>query len=80
MTALTKKVIRRSDTTIRDEGKSRRIVITLYPSGVIGLRPEKTRREELLTVDAAWAAAVRMRVSRERADKRSKRQSHKIAP
>lgn len=70
MTDLQKRLSRRTNSTVRDGGKERRIVITLYPGGLIGLRPEKTRREELLTVEAAWSTAVKLRVSKERRVKR----------
>jgi len=67
MTDLSKSLTRRLNATVRDDGKSRRLVITLYPGGVIGLRPEKTRREELLPVAAAYSMAVKMRVAQETA-------------
>jgi hypothetical protein len=69
MTPLTRKVTRRSSETYRDRSKLRRIVITLYPSGVIGLRLEKTRTEETLPLTAAYEMAVRARVAFERAQK-----------
>lgn len=77
MTPLNKSVTRRSEATIRDGGRTRRIVITLYPSNVIGLRPEKTRREELITVEAAWSTAVKMRVAKERADKNAAKKARR---
>lgn len=69
MTYLTKKVTRRTQNVIRDRGKRRELVITLYPGGIIGLRPAKTRREEILTVEAAFDLAVKQRVARERVDR-----------
>jgi hypothetical protein len=69
MTPLTRKVIRRSSETYRDRSKLRRIVITLYPGGVIGLRLEKTRQEETLPLRLAYETAVRARVAFERAQK-----------
>ena len=39
-----------------------------------GLRAEKTRREELLSIEAAWSAATKSRVAQER---REKRKPHK---
>ena len=69
MTPLTRKVTRRSSETYRDRSKLRRIVVTLYPSGVIGLRLEKTRQEESLSLSAAYEMAVRARVAFERAQK-----------
>ena len=69
MTPLTRKVVRRSAETYRDRSRMRRIVITLYPSGVIGLRLERTRQEELLPLQTAYETAVRARVAFERARK-----------
>jgi hypothetical protein len=69
MTPLTRKVTRRSSETYRDRSKLRRIVITLYPAGVIGLRLEKTRQEETLPLHLAYETAVRARVAFERAQK-----------
>jgi hypothetical protein len=69
MTPLTRKVTRRSSETYRDRSRMRRIVITLYPAGVIGLRLEKTRQEETLSLTAAYEMAVRARVAFERAQK-----------
>ena len=73
MTALTKPITRRTDNEIRDGSKRRPLVITLYTGGIIGLRPSKTRREELLTVEAAYDLAIKQRVARERAEKKGKR-------
>jgi len=73
MTALTKPITRRTDNEIRDGAKRRTLVITLYPGGVIGLRPSKTRREELLTVEAAYGLAIKMRVAQERAEKQARK-------
>ena len=75
MTRLTKPVTRRTENTIRDRGKRRELVITLYPGGVIGLRPSKTRHEEILTVEAAYDLAVKQRVTRERAEKKAQRRA-----
>jgi hypothetical protein len=69
MTPLTRKVTRRSSETYRDRSKMRRIVVTLYPTGVIGLRLEKTRQEETLSLPAAYEMAVRARVAFERSQK-----------
>lgn len=73
MTKLHKPVTRHTDNAIRDGAKLRNLVITLYPGGVIGLRPEKTRREELLSVEAAYSLAIKQRVARERVEKKARR-------
>jgi hypothetical protein len=78
MTPLNKKVSRRDDAaTVREKGKLRRIVITLYPGGTIGLRPEKTRQEEFISVQGAYHLAVKNRINRERAEKRAVKQAKK---
>jgi hypothetical protein len=71
MTDLLKPVKRRTASVVRDQGKLRRICITLYPGGVLGLRPERTRREELISLEAAWSQAVKMRLAKERAEKQA---------
>jgi hypothetical protein len=70
MTPLAKPITRRSEERVREAGKSRRIVVTLYPNGLIGLRPERTRREETVPIDVIYLKAVKARVLAERAAKR----------
>ena len=50
--------------------RARRIVVTVYPSGRLGLRSERSRREESLDVTAAYCIAVKARVLAERNAKR----------
>ena len=69
MTALSKPISRRSESTVRDQGRSRRLVATLYPSGTLGLRPERTRREELIPLEAVYQLAVKLRVRCEKREK-----------
>jgi hypothetical protein len=70
MTPLKKAVRRRSEELMGDRSKYRRIVVTLYPAGFIGLRLEKCRREETLSIRGAYETAVQTRVMRERAERR----------
>ena len=53
MTPRKKCVTRRSEEFIRDSTKLRRLVVTIYPAGFIGLRPEGTRHEETMTFKLA---------------------------
>jgi hypothetical protein len=69
MTPLKKAVTRRSEEHYRDPSKFRRIVVTLYPAGFIGLRFEKCRQEETLSIRAAYETAVQTRVLRERTER-----------
>ena len=75
MTDLHKPVSRRTDSTIRDAGKRRRLVVTLYPGDVIGIRPERTQREEITTLEAVYGMAVKCRVRKEQADKKKARKA-----
>jgi hypothetical protein len=70
MTPLKKAVTRRSEELYRDRSKYRRIVVTLHPAGFIGLRLEKCRYEETLSLRAAYETAVHTRVMREREERR----------
>jgi len=69
-TRLTKPVSRVSGEVIRDAGKFRQLVVTIYPNGLIGLRPQGTRREETLSIPWVYLRAVEARVLREKEAKR----------
>ena len=77
MTPLRKPVRRRSEELYRDRSKYRRIVVTLYPAGFIGLRLEKCRQEETLSIRAAYENAVQTRVMRKQAEGR-KGKPHRV--
>ena len=79
MTPLSKPVTRRSHEMRRDRSKLRRIVVTLHPAGYIGLRLERTRREEVLSLAAAYDVAVKMRVADEKAEKARQRAEKRAA-
>lgn len=72
-TTLNKPVKRRTADKLRNGGKPRRLVITLYPGdivgGIIGLREEGRRQEEFVTIEGAYQYAIRNRLSRERMEK-----------
>ncbi len=76
-TKLTKPVKRLSASIVRDAGKIRNLVITLYPNDTIGLRPEKTRREEIVTLGSVYALAVRQRAMKEHAEKLAAKKAKK---
>lgn len=69
MTPLKNAVTRRSEELYRDRSRYRRIVVTLYPAGYIGLRLEKCRHEETLSIRAAYETAVQTRVMRQRTER-----------
>jgi hypothetical protein len=71
MTPLKKAVTRRSEERMRDRSKFRRIIVTLHPAGFIGLRLEKCRHEETLSIRAAYETAVQTRVMRKQAERRN---------
>lgn len=76
-TKLKKAVSRGTDELIRDAGKFRKLVVTIYPSGLIGIRPERTRREELMPITHIYSMAVKARVAAEKAEKAAKRKGRK---
>jgi hypothetical protein len=73
-TDLKKPVKRRSYEMCRDRsGKLRALIVTIYPTGFIGLRLEGTRREEEITIMQAYDRAIMMRLELESAEKASRR-------
>ena len=73
MTDTTKPVKRRTIAMVRDQGRMRPLVVTIHPNGTLSLRPERTRREETVTLEAIYSMAVKARVALERAEKKRKR-------
>lgn len=72
-TKLTKPVKRLSANSIRDGGAPRRLVVTVYPQGFIGLRQERCRREETVSIEAMYWYAIKSRVAGERLERAKKR-------
>lgn len=74
-TRLNKVIARKTDVRIRDRSKYRAIVVSLHPAAddksYIGLRLEKCRQVETVPIDAVYSLAVKMRVARERAEKKA---------
>lgn len=68
-TKLTKAVRRESQELEREKGKLRPIVVTLYPSGIIGTRLLGLRQEETISLAAVHHLATKSRVLRERSEK-----------
>lgn len=74
-TALNRPISRRSLDSVRDGARRRRLVVTLYPAGMIGIRPERTRREETLSLEAVFHTAVKARVAAEKAARKARRRA-----
>lgn len=77
MTLLTKRIVRKTSATVRDAGKIRELIVTLYGNNTIGLRPSSTRREETVTFESCWSLGVKQRVVAERAEKIAKKGKRK---
>lgn len=74
MTDLKNKVRRRTISAHR----GRRIVVSLLPGDVLAFREERTRREFLLTINAAYTYAVKLdTVERRMREKAAKRKGTK---
>lgn len=78
MTTIKSPVRRKSDAVVRDQGKLRRLVITIYPNDTIGVRPEKTRREEIVSIEAVYSLGVKQRLASERATKIREKKARKM--
>ncbi len=75
MTPLNKPVKRMSEAVVRDMGRLKRLAITIYPNDMIGLRPERTRREELVPMRTVYDLAVKLRSRAEKAEKKARKVS-----
>jgi hypothetical protein len=78
MRDIRKAIPRRVQGMVRDGGRLRRLVVTVYPNGTIGLRPERTRREELVSAGGIWQRAVKDRVLAERVAKIKARKERRL--
>lgn len=74
-TPLTKTITRRG--LIPHRG--RRMVVTLVPGDLIGVRPERTRTTFYLPIMAAYSVAVKMHVAAQKAVKQALREERKKA-
>lgn len=72
-TPLDKAVSRVSYTVWRDKGKARRLVIKLHPEGLLGIRPQGTRREDFIDFASCLNIAIQRRAVAERARKAKER-------
>ncbi len=79
MTTRLKKPVKRLSeaSSVRDGGKPRRLVIAIYPAGFIGIRPEGTRREELLDITSMYWFAIKQRVAVEQSQRRAARKGRR---
>lgn len=71
MTTLSKPCKRVAQTTVREQGKTRQIVVILRPPGTIGLRAAGCRREYQLSLEAVYTMAVRAQVLAEKREKKA---------
>jgi len=72
-TPLHKPIRRRSNENVRCAGKPRALVVSLYPNGLIGIRPAGTRREETTSIEATYHRAIKERVLREATERKAAR-------
>jgi hypothetical protein len=64
------KVKRTTEAAVHSAGKRRKIVVAIYPDGVIGTRLLGTRREYYMFADDIYRNAVTVTVAKERAAKK----------
>jgi len=61
-------VVRKTACRVRDGGRARELVVTLYPE-FLTLRLHGTRREEAVSYEGAFFGAIKSRVFRERMER-----------
>jgi hypothetical protein len=66
----TSKVKRETRATIRDGGRERQIIVTIYPDGTLGFRLKRTRREYCLSAAACYQRAVAQAVAADKPKRR----------
>lgn len=66
------KVKRETSATVRDGGRERQVIVTVYPDGTLGFRLKRTRREYCLSAAACFNRAVAQAAAAER-PKRTRR-------
>jgi hypothetical protein len=71
------KVTRETESQVRELGKARNTIVTVLPSGAIGLRLKGLRSIEWLDAGGMWQFAVRKRKEQERAAKRREKKNGK---
>lgn len=69
-TLLNKPVRRVSNEIVRDGAKIKQLIVTMYPDGMLGLRPKGTRREEFYPFTHVYSLAIKARVADEKAAKK----------
>jgi len=66
MTTAKSKVTRQVRGTVKEAGKDREVIVTVYPSGVLGFRAKGCRREYQLTAECCYVMAVKAHVAEEK--------------
>lgn len=74
-----KKPLRRGVTSNVPFGVNPKIVVTLYPNGIIGLRESKRRREYTLGVGTLYVQAVAAQARLDQIERRKARKSQRAA-
>lgn len=73
MTTLLKKTVKReSDACVTHGRKQRPLIVSIHPGDVIGFRPKGCRKEELISIRLAYTLAIKLRVEKERDEKRKR--------
>lgn len=73
-----RKPLRRGITSNVPHGVNPKIVVTLYPNGVIGLRESRRRREYTLGVGTLYVQAVTIQSRLDRIERKKKRKSEAL--
>lgn len=78
-TELNKRLKRVTQEAVRNGGKPRRLVVTLYPGDTVGIRQQGCRKEEFISIASVYFYAIRNRVAVERMEKAKARKAKRGA-
>jgi len=80
MTSLHKPVKRTLDLPLKGSSRTRAIIVTLYPGGVIGLRDKGRRREYTLPLTTVYALAAEAEARSVMAERKAARKAARSKP
>lgn len=69
---IAKRTTRRETAALqREQGKTRNVIVIIYPSGLLGFKLKGLRRTEYLAADVCYEMAVKIRLRAEAREKKS---------
>ena len=79
MTLLHKRVKRETEELIREKGKSRQIIVTLYPGALMGLRLKGNHKEYQIGIRECYYRAAELSARHLIAERKERRKQKRLA-